>query len=63
MGVRDEALGVTPGRTAPSADLGGKWIRIDSFVSLGNNTLTVSSQVVANTQMRTLRTEVGKGSM
>ena len=23
MGVRDEALGVTPGRTASSADLGG----------------------------------------
>ena len=25
MGVSDEALGVTPGRTAPSADLGGKF--------------------------------------
>lgn len=24
MGVGDEALGVIPGRTAPSADLGGK---------------------------------------
>jgi hypothetical protein len=24
--VRDEALGVTPGRTASSADLGGKFI-------------------------------------
>ena len=24
MGVSDEALGVIPGRTAPSADLGGK---------------------------------------
>ena len=25
MGVSDEALGVIPGRTASSADLGGKW--------------------------------------
>ena len=41
MEARDEALGVTPGRTASSADLGGS----------------------SKYQMRTLRTEVGKGSV
>ena len=31
MGVSDEALGVIPGRTAPSADLGGSELSPKSF--------------------------------
>ena len=33
MGVSDEALGVIPGRTAPSADLGGSELS-PSFVNV-----------------------------
>lgn len=62
MGVSDEALGVIPGRTAPSADLGGS--KFDPYYRYGIVfVLIFFSLQVANTQMRTLRTEVGKGSM
>ena len=62
MGVSDEALGVIPGRTASSADLGGKW-REKARVYRNVYANLYSLQVVANIQMRTLKTEVGKGSM
>ena len=40
MGVSDEALGVIPGRTAPSADLGGKSSRFPCASNLGERMLT-----------------------
>ena len=40
MEVRDEALGVIPGRTASSADLGGKFFSLKKIVIV-NVVLTV----------------------